>query len=110
MKKYDFDKAKKLIQEAKQEDLIFAEMGMKEDWEWTSERVWSPENGFSMPFFEKTIGGITGSAWATPILRLYFKNKTKSINCYFRIEDNFSKETIKEMKSFAKITGGGEGM
>jgi hypothetical protein len=81
MKKYDFDKAKQLIAE-NEDNLENASLGMHEDWFWTAETVW--ENGkFSQELNNETmIGGINGSCWATPAIKLSFKDGSqKMIEC-----------------------------
>lgn len=114
MKNYDFDKAKKLIEENKN-NLREASLGMHEDWFWTAEAIWEDgeykrelptnvvaiemntqyrESGCSpigkeaeqyTPIF---IGGIYGSFHATPALNLVFKKgKDKMIPCFIEEED-----------------------
>jgi hypothetical protein len=81
MKKYDFEKAKQLIIE-NADNLESASLGMHEDWFWTAEEVW--ENGkFTQELNNETmIGGINGSRWATPAIKLSFKDGTeKMIEC-----------------------------
>ncbi len=75
--KYDFKKAKKLIEEAaKTGDLVKASLGMEEDWYWTAQSVWDKEVGFLEELDNtKTIAGIDGSNWATPTLRLEYQNR-----------------------------------
>lgn len=82
MKNYDFKKAKKLIKE-NESNLESASLGMHEDWAWTADTVW--ENGeYKAKLGPKTtIGGISGSYWATPTLQLIFKDGTdKMIPCH----------------------------
>jgi hypothetical protein len=75
MKKYDFKKAKNLIENAS--NLESATLGMHEDWFWTADTVF--ENGeFVTQLNDDTeIGGINGSSWATPTLQLCFKDGTE---------------------------------
>lgn len=86
MKNYDFNKAKQLIEENK-ENLESASLGMHEDWFWTAETIW--ENGeykkelFKDQFEHICIAGISGSSWATPTIQLKFKDGTsKMLSCY----------------------------
>jgi hypothetical protein len=52
---------------------------MKEDWFWTGEDVWTKKDGYfcqiDEPKYDKErlIGGIRGSYWATPIIKLIFE-------------------------------------
>lgn len=86
--KYDFEKAKKYIED-NQTKLNSVAMGMREDWFWTAETVW--ENGvYETELNEKTvIGVITGSNWATPTMLIEEKDGTEYfVDCY--IEDGRS--------------------
>lgn len=82
-KKYDFDKAKRLIEENK-EKIQRASMGMYEDWFWTAETLF--EDGAWKVNIDKmsTVGGIDGSSWATPTLILNFIDEEgeRAIPCY----------------------------
>ncbi|MED3648534.1 hypothetical protein P4475_17290 [Halalkalibacterium halodurans] len=81
MKKYDYAKARKLIEKHKNE-IVSAYLGMHEDWAWTAEMVY--EDGEFVIDLQKsdlTIAGISGSAWATPTLCLEFKDSRKMIPC-----------------------------
>lgn len=117
MKYYDFDKAKKIIEENKGK-LVSCSLGMHEDWFWTAETIYEDgkyrrslltneevenlyleyiearKNGLSL--FDKKadkydvclIGGIRGSNWATPVLELNFTNgESKTINCFIGEND-----------------------
>jgi hypothetical protein len=68
-------KQKKIIEENKN-DLDRATLGMYEDWFWTGEDVWV--NGEFVKNLDACpeIVGIRGSTWATPTLRLLFKDGT----------------------------------
>lgn len=82
MKKYDFAKASELI-EAEKESLAEAVLGMHEDWFWTAETIW--ENGkYAVNLATVTeIGGISGSSWATPVIKLeYNDGKERFLECY----------------------------
>lgn len=83
MKTYDFQKAKQII-ESNQGHIKDAYLGMHEDWFWTAEEVFSAEAGFTVDLDSvKTIGGIDGSVWATPVLRLTLKSgEDKCIACF----------------------------
>lgn len=101
MKLYDYTKAKRLIEKNK-ENLISASLGMLEDWLWTSETIFKdgkfikelPDNVKELDklskldpeyekYFDSQIMGLYGSVWATPTLKLYFKDGTeKTIPCH----------------------------
>ena len=72
MKKYDFEKAKKIIEAEK--GIKEAALGMYEDWFGTGQTIW--ENGeYKIQLTEETeIAGICGSIWATPVIYLSYKN------------------------------------
>lgn len=78
MKKYDYDKARKLIEQTP--NLVSASLGMHEDWWWTAETVW--ENGEYTRELSGDIAGIKGSGWATPCLRLETDEGEKFVSCY----------------------------
>ena len=83
MKEYDFDKAKEIIEQHKNE-IVTAEMGMHEDWFWTATVIWE-KGKYSKVFAleEKELAGISGSTWATPVISLEFKDgKQKMIPCF----------------------------
>lgn len=89
MKKYDFKKAEKIIEDNK-DKLTEAALGMHEDWFCTAEAVF--ENGKYNRKLEDGmfICGIYGSYWATPTLQLCFKDGTeKMVPCH---DDGESKE------------------
>lgn len=77
-KMYDFQKAKMIIE--KQKDLIeSAALGMEEDWFWTAETVFE-EGQFTQDLTQiSTIGGIDGSTWATPVLRIQYVDGTEKV-------------------------------
>lgn len=82
MKKYDFEKARDLI-EAEKEVLAEATLGMHEDWFWTAETIW--ENGkYAVNLATVTkIADICGSPWATPVIKLKYKDgKERFLECY----------------------------
>jgi hypothetical protein len=83
MKYYDYNKAKKLITEYKKnKGLIRACLGMAEDWHWTMDDVWL-DGKYVIKLNDKTlIAGISGSKWATPVLKLEFNHDIITINCY----------------------------
>jgi hypothetical protein len=82
MKKYDYAKAQKLILK-NQKKLATASLGMQEDWSWTAETVFDDGKFTAVLSGEPTIGGIKGSAWATPTLELKFKDgTTKHLECF----------------------------
>lgn len=82
-KLYDFKKAKQLIDKEKSvinQDLVSAYMGMKEDWSWTAEPVWTAEEGYLINFEERNwIGGIDGSSWATPVIIFFSSDESQKM-------------------------------
>jgi hypothetical protein len=82
MKKYDFAKAHDFI-EAEKEILASASLGMHEDWFCTGETVW--KNGkYAVDLATVAeIAGISGSSWATPVIKLeYNDGKERFLECY----------------------------
>lgn len=82
MKKYDFAKARDFI-EAEKEILMEAILGMHEDWFWTGETIW--KNGEYTKDLDAVteIAGITGSTWATPVIKLEYNDGTERfLECY----------------------------
>ena len=100
MKYYNFKLAVKIIETLSNLDtIISAELGMKEDWFWTAETVWSKKEGFERELNEETkIGGINSSYWATPVMIVTYKDGTqKMFKCYTSdSEENDILETIKQ--------------
>ena len=82
MKKYDFKKARDLI-EAEKEVLAEAILGMHEDWFWTGETVWKNGKYAANLATVTEIAGISGSSWATPVIKLkYNDGKERFLECY----------------------------
>ena len=84
MKTYDFAKAKQLIEENK-DNIESAYLGMSEDWSWTAVAVFK-DGEFTMDLDEQPeIAGIKikSSSWATPELRINFKDgNSEEIECF----------------------------
>lgn len=82
MKKYDFQKAKHLI-EKHREEIVSASLGMHEDWFGTAEMVFSDgEYKVDLDTVEK-IGNLDGSTWATPVLELeYLDGRAETFACH----------------------------
>ncbi|MDG4509661.1 hypothetical protein ACTGW1_04375 [Streptococcus suis] len=80
--KYDFKKAKTLI-EAERENIERAFLGIREDWYWTADTVY--EDGsfkIDLDTVEK-IAGIPGSSWGTPYLEIEYKDgSSKMVPCH----------------------------
>ena len=107
MKYYDPKFIKGYI-ETHKDEIKEVEVGMREDWSWTSETIY--ENGEyleSLDGDQLRVAGIIGSTWATPIMRVRLNEGwTEIINCY---KDDLVKEKpehITMMKTFARATGG----
>jgi hypothetical protein len=72
--KYDYKKAMKIIEENKSE-IESAYMGMAEDWGWTAEPVYEDgEYKQDLTKEDLCLAGINGSYWATPTLKIEYKN------------------------------------
>lgn len=88
MKEYDYLKAKQIIEENK-DNLKSVLLGMHEDWYWTADIIWENDKYVSefptedSEFENYEIGGIKGSSWATPTIKLIFKDDEVIMkNCY----------------------------
>lgn len=87
MASYDFKGAKALI-EKHRDKIQSATMGMREDWFWTAEEVYS-DGKFKVDLSDGnlTIGGISGSSWATPVIDITFTDgSNRAIECYIGSE------------------------
>lgn len=83
MRYYDFKKARKIILADKK--AVSADIGMAQDWGRTAEEVWNKKEGFKVDLMKKGLhlGGIEGSYWATPLLKIYYKDGLlREIPCY----------------------------
>lgn len=81
MKKYDFKKAKMIIA-ANAKNLKTVSMGMYEDWFWTAKTIWEKGKYIKKLNNDTYLGGIQNSYWATPAIKLTFKNnKIKMLEC-----------------------------
>lgn len=109
MKTYNFNFMKKIIEQEKNNGLIAVDAGMQEDWNPTAQVIWTKENLYDIDIFSsERIGGIRGSAWATPIMVLYYENgKEMILECFDDDGKKADKQDIEAMKIFAKRTGGG---
>lgn len=90
---YDWNRIRKLIDDAVPKGLIMATLGMKEDWFWTGLDVWSKDkNGFIKTDFgmyidlrdeeydsERIVCGINRSSWATPVMKLIYEDGTTEL-------------------------------
>lgn len=81
--KYDFKKAKLFIEQNK-ENIKEASLGMHEDWFWTAETIFEDgEYKVNLDDKDLTIGGISGSYWATPVMQVEYKDGTiKTYYCH----------------------------
>jgi hypothetical protein len=108
MKYYDAQLIKNYIEENK-ESVVSVTCGMREDWGWTAEEVYSDNDGYLQALSEKTVGiaGIKGSTWATPVMEIETKDgKTMIENCYFDDGESTDSNLVRQQKIFAGITGG----
>jgi hypothetical protein len=107
MKKYDFKRAQEVIEMEKASGLVSATLGMREDWNYTADEVWSKEDSYSEAFLAREIAGISFSAWATPWMSLTFEDgREKSFPIYTIGEKIHSDKDIEQMKSFVAMSGG----
>lgn len=90
MKNYDFQKAKQIIEENR-ENIAEASLGMREDWFWTAETVFEDGEFTQELTDEQVIGGISGSSWATPAIGLVFKDGTEKMHPCFLGESDGEK-------------------
>ena len=71
---YDPSTIKRIIEDHKA-DVIYAVVGMQEDWSWTAETVF--EDGMytvDLSGERVLLAGIEGSSWATPVIHLHLKD------------------------------------
>ena len=76
MRKYYSPSKIKEIIESRKYDIECAQVGMDEDWFWTGETVY--EDGEYLKYLGGEtieIAGIDSSYWATPVMRVYTKNR-----------------------------------
>lgn len=109
MKIYDFKNVKKIIEE-KKINIDYVQLGMEEDWGWTNETVF--ENGeYEDCLGNENIAGISGSTWATPIMRITYKSgEQEQFNSYIDDNEEEDSQLVSMQKEFAVLTGGGEGI
>lgn len=110
MKKYNTQFIKDFI-EKNAENIDFVVCGMKEDWNWTSEKVYTQENGFKRGFDWNSkhirVAGIKESVWATPVMKVCYKDGTSEvIECFVDNGEEADQENITMKMAFAKATGG----
>lgn len=109
MKHYNTSFIKSYIEERK-EQIESVNCGMREDWGWTADTVF--ENGEFVSKFDwqgkwLEVAGIDGSAWATPIMEVDFKDgRTEIVECWIDDGEKASEQQIREQKAFAAIIGG----
>lgn len=109
MKKYNTNFIKSYIEEHKKEiESVFC--GMREDWSWTEDTVFEDGEFSSYYDWNKkhiTVAGISGSTWATPVMKVEFKDgRTEIVDCYVDDGEQASKSQIANQKAFARETGG----
>lgn len=106
MNLYDFKKAETYIKD-RIESIETAELGMREDWNWTASTIF--EDGKFTSDMETLTGicGIDGSTWATPLLSITYKDGTdEEIECYTTDGEAHPTAQINYQKRFATLTGG----
>ena len=87
MKYYDFKKVYKFI-ETNKKDISTVDIGMDEDWFWTGNTVFEDgEYKINLRAKGLKVGGINGSSWATPVMRVEYKDGSeKTFDCRKRGE------------------------
>ena len=82
MANYDFISIKEFIEKHK-EHIAEVSLGMHEDWFWTAETVFQ-DGDYTKELNENTtIGGISGSNWATPVMEITYKDGSEERKeCY----------------------------
>lgn len=109
MNKYNTKFIKDYI-EQNQQDIDYVECGMKEDWRWTAEIVFSAgklDDDYDWESDSINVAGITGSTWATPVMLVHFKDGfEKAIPCYFDDGVKTPSSQIAQQKAFAAMTFG----
>ena len=108
-KKYNTSFIKNYIEEHKGE-IETVTCGMREDWGWTNNTVY--ENGklcggYKWKSEHISVAGISGSSWATPVMRVEFKDgREEIIDCYVNDGEQASQSQIAQQMMFARATGG----
>lgn len=84
--KYDYKKAKEII-ESRKNDIEYASLGMREDWNWTAVVIWQDDKyQVDLDTVEK-LAGINGSDWATPTIELVLKNGEEFMMPCYELEE-----------------------
>ena len=100
MKKFDYDKAREIC---KQEDVVYAEGGLKEDWNWTAGTIY--EDGE----FDEDGVGYDHSIWATPVIEYTTTDgQTYVLDCFIDDGVEESLRDIAQGRMFCNATGGRE--
>lgn len=107
MKYYNPKLIKQFIDEHK-DTVATVSVGMEEDWFWTAETIFEDgETSTDLSGDSLRVAGITGSTWATPVMRVEFKDGTEQvIPCY---EDDLRQadpQKVAYQKAFCATTGG----
>lgn len=107
MKYYSTNIIREFI-EAHKENIETVECGMREDWSWTADTIYSNgEYQIDVSGSSVRIAGINGSYWATPIMEVTYKDGRREIlDCYTDDNETASADEIRRMKDFAFRTGG----
>lgn len=100
MKKFDYDKARKICEN---EDVVYAEGGLRQDWNWTAGTIY--ENGK----FDENGVGYDHSIWATPVIKYTtIDGQTYVLDCFIDDGVEESPLAIAEGRMFCIATGGRE--
>ena len=109
MKYYSYDIIKDFFDKHKDEiDALY--LGMAEDWTLTCSRFTSD---FDYQIIKEGqhlyVRGIPGSVWATPVMKVIYKNGLEEIlPCWFDDGEKVSEGQIIFCKAFAEATFGGD--
>lgn len=109
MKSYDAERIKAYIEENK-DNIRSVSIGLKEDWSQTNDLCYE-DGKFRMNLNRKklTVMGISGSHWATPCMRVTYKDGTSEVlYCFSDDGDEADEAEKREAMKFCLLTGGGD--
>ncbi len=109
MKKYNTCFIKNYIEEHK-EEIETVTCGMREDWGWTAETIFEDgelSTDYNWESEHISVAGISGSTWATPVMRVEFKDgREEVVDCYEDDGEKASQSQIAQQMAFSRATGG----
>lgn len=109
MKYYSYDIIKDFY-DSHRDEINALYLGMAEDWTLTCSEFDSGSNHQIINAGQYLyVRGIPGSTWATPVMKVVYKNGLEEIlPCYFNDGEKVSEEEIASCKTFVKATMGGD--